>query len=239
MNAKYFKTLPEQEYIFNYFFTTGAKEGMCCADCGTYITNVVQLIGKADKQIYNVGTTCCNKISKDRSVFLTPLSEQRKKIFMNQFKKHQKIVKELEEVAELNGGAELRFADVDFSYKQELRITLFIFCKNGYIAYNWLDNCERDFAGLKEITSGFKFDMDFAELLEKRWNRDLMLEIKKLIGESWSKMGARCGFESLWEKWLFSNYPELETKFKHYPSGMGWCEEFYGGKDFKTRPMTF
>ena len=40
MNAKYFKTLPEQEYIFKNFYTTGAKEGVCCADCGTYITNV-------------------------------------------------------------------------------------------------------------------------------------------------------------------------------------------------------
>ena len=35
MNAKYFKTLPEQEYIFMNFYTTGKKEGVCCADCGT------------------------------------------------------------------------------------------------------------------------------------------------------------------------------------------------------------
>ena len=142
-------------------------------------------------------------------------------------------------MAELNGGAEVRFADVDITYKQELRITLFIFCKNGYLIYNWLDNCERDFSGLKELTRGYEFDLPFSEEMEKSWNRDMMLEIKKLVGEAWYNEGARCGFESLWEKWLYRNYPELEAKHKRYPSGRSWCEELYGGKDFKTRPMTF
>jgi hypothetical protein len=239
MNAKYFKTLPEQEYIFKNFYTTGKKEGVCCADCGTYITNVVQLFGKADRQVYEVGTTCCEKISKDRSVFLTPLSEQRKKIFMNQFKKHQKVVAELEDVAELNGGAEVRFADVSIDYMQSLDITLFIFCKNGYIAFNHLEHCERDFSGLKELTRGFEFDLPFAEEMEKTWNRDLMLEIKKLVGEAWYNEGARCGFESLWEKWFFRNYPQLKEQFKHIPTDVPMGECFHKGKEYKTCPMAF
>jgi len=234
---KYFKTLPEQEYIFKNYFTLGEKEGLCCADCGTYITNVVQLIGRADKQIYNVGTTCCNKISKERSVFLTPLSEQRKKIFINQFKKHKQAVKDIEAVAEENGGAVVRFADVDIDYMQELRITLFVFCKNGFLTFTHLENCGRDFAGLKEITSGFKFDMDFEAELEKSWNREMMGEIKKLIGETWHKEGASCGFESLWEKWLFRNYPELKAEFRHISETEKF--EFYKDKNYKSNPCIF
>ena len=233
MNAKYFKTLPEQEYIFKNFFTTGAKEGVCCADCGTYITNVVQLIGKADRQVYELGTTCCNKISKDRSIFLTPLSEQRKKIFINQFKKHQKIIAELEALAEEFGGAELRFADVDITYMQELQITVFIFCKNGYICFNHLDNCERDFAGLKELTKGFEFDLPFVDVLEKSWNRDMMFEIKGLVKKAWNDVYNT----SLWEYWLYSKHPEL--KDKHSRITREEEASLFQSEKYKTFPRIF
>ena len=211
MNAKYFKTLPEQEYIFKNYYTTGKNEGVCCADCGTYITRVVQLFGKADRQVYEVGTTCCEKISKDRSVFLTPLSEQRKKIFMNQFKKHQKVIAELEALAEENSGAELRFADVRISYRQELEITVFIFCKNGHIAWTTLENCERDFSGLAELTRGFQFTMGFEDKMQKTWCRELMFEIQNQVNESWRKLQK---YESLWEEWLYTEHPELEEKYR-------------------------
>ena len=75
--AKYFQTLPDQEYVFKTFFTCGKNEGLCCSDCGTYITNVVQVVGKADRMVYNLGTICCDKISKD----FNPAFSSEKKTF--------------------------------------------------------------------------------------------------------------------------------------------------------------
>jgi hypothetical protein len=89
------------------------------------------------------------------------------------------------------------------------------------------------------LTRDFEFDLPFVEEMEKSWNRDLMLEIKKLVGEAWYNEGARCGFESLWEKWLYRNYPQLKEQFKHIPSDVPMGECFHKGREYKTCPMAF
>lgn len=185
--TKYFQTLPEQEYVFKNFFTTGEKEGMCCADCGTYITRVVQLQGKADGQIYNVGTTCCDKTSKNRDLFLTPVSEQRKKIFMAQYKKLEKIISELEIYAEENGGAVLKFVDVDVDYRQDLELTVFIYCKNGAIIYNHIYNAQRCLTGLPSLLKDYNFTFDVGDLFSKSWCGNTLIYIKNIISENFKK----------------------------------------------------
>lgn len=188
MNAKYFKTLPEQEYIFSNYYELGKKEGICCADCGTYITRVVQLRGRADGMIYNLGTTCCDKISKDRSVFLTPLSEQRKRIFMNQFKKFQKIKKELEAFAEDMGGAVLKFCDIDTDYRQNLRICLFILCGNGLLIMNSFEEAQRCFAGLKELLQDYQTTFDTGDFFEGSWkNYDSYRAVSQMVGNAYAE----------------------------------------------------
>ena len=218
--AKYFKTLPDQEYVFKTFFTCGKKEGLCCSDCGTYITNVVQVIGKADRMVYNLGTTCCDKISKDRSVFLTPLSVQRKKFFMTQFKKFQKIRKELEAFAETWGGAVYKFANIDYDYQQNMRVTLFIFCKNGFVIFNHLEDAQRCFKGLKELLEGYQMTFDCADFLEGDYN---YITLKDMCNKAYADFnkGAWNG-EQVWncffkkteyfEKWVYFENTEYYKK---------------------------
>lgn len=204
MNTKYFKTLPEQEYVFKNFFTCGKDEGLCCSDCGTYITNIVQVIGKADKQIYNLGTTCCDKISKDRSVFLTPLSVQRKKIFMTAFKKFQKNRKELELCAQENGGAVKKFADAEIDYMNNFVVSLFIYCKNGALIYARFEAAQRCLSGLKELTEGFNFIFDFSEVFSKKWDYEALNLVKKMEHETFKKYNPDMWAEKLsnWQGYL-------------------------------------
>ena len=235
---KYFKTLPEQEYIFANFFTCGEGTGLCCADCGTYITKVVQVMGKADRHIYYLGTVCCDKISKDRSVFLTPLSVQRKKIFMNAFKKFQKIRNELEAFAETWGGEVFKFACIDYDHKQNLVITLFIFCKNGFLIFNSFEAAQNCFTGLKELLNGYSFAFDFANFLEGTWkNYDSFIKLKRMVNEAYSNYNKDnwngnpvwyCFFQKTeyFEKWVHFE----ETDFYKMPASE------YGLDKLKTYP---
>ena len=235
--AKYFKTLPNQEYVFKTFFTCGKNEGLCCSDCGTYITNVVQVIGKADGMTYNLGTTCCDKISKDRSVFLTPLSVQRKKIFMTQFKKFQKIRKELEVFAESWGGAVYKFADIDYDYRQNMRITLFIFCKNGFVIFNHLEDAQRCFSGLKELLNGYQTTFDCEEFLSRKWD---YINLKKIVEEAYSDFnkGAWNG-EQVWN--CFFKQTEYFEKWVHFENTEYYKKpmEEFGWDKLTTHPQIF
>ncbi len=238
--AKYFQTLPDQQYVFKNFFTCGKNEGLCCADCGTYITNVVQVIGKADKMIYNLGTTCCDKISKDRSVFLTPLSVQRKKIFMTQFKKFQKIRKELEIYAETWGGAVFKFASLDYDYRQNLRVTLFIYCKNGLVIYNTFEEAQRCFAGLKELLNGYQFSFDCGDFLEGDWKRDSYIALKRMVEKAYKDYNKdNWNGDSIWYCFFktteyFNNWVHFEdTEFYKKPVAE------YGWDKLTTHPHEF
>ena len=61
----------------------------------------------------------------------------------------------------------------------------------------------------------------------------MMLEIRKLIKEAWITEGASCGFENLWNKWLYRNYPQLKEKHIEFPSDV-LMRELYKGKEYKT-----
>lgn len=189
MEQKYFQRLPEQEYVFKNYFQTGSKEGCNCADCGTYIVNVVQLFGTTDRQTYNVGTTCCNKISKDREVFLTPKSVQRKKIFMTEYKKITTSIKNLEKSAELFGGITGKFIDFDYSsYDNSLTVNIFILTKEGVLINEYIDYTQRCFSALKDIFNGWDITVESVkEFLNTDWNQCSAGEIKKILNEDYKK----------------------------------------------------
>ena len=239
--AKYFKTLPDQEYVFKTFFTCGKNEGLCCSDCGTYITNVVQVIGKADRMVYNLGTTCCDKISKDRSVFLTPLSVQRKKLFITEFKKNQKIRKELEEFAETWGGAVLKFADIDYDYQQNMRVTLFIYCKNGYLLFNRFESAQRCFTGLKELLSGYQMTFDCGDFLDGTWkNYDSYISLKKMVEDAYSNYNkGSCNGNQIW--YCYFKTTEYFDKWIHFEDTENYKKPMaeFGWNKLKTHPQIF
>lgn len=234
---KYFQRLPDQEYIFKNFFTCGKNEGLCCSDCGTYITNVVQVVGKADGQTYNLGTTCCDKISKDRSVFLTPLSVQRKKIFMNAFKKFQKIIKELESYAEENGGSKIKFAEVEIDYTGELMVTLFIHCNNGALIYNHLDSAQRCLSGLGELTKDYEFVFDVDDLFERKWNSETISFVRRIWNENFKKNNPDMWAEkkSNWKSYLDDKGVEV----KYFKETETFEEMLKWQKTYKTYPQRF
>lgn len=234
---KYFQTLPEQEYVFKNYFELGAKEGVCCADCGTYITRVVQLYGTADGLTYNVGTTCCNKISKDRSVFLTPKSVQRKKLFMSAYTKCKQIRDDVESYAETWGGTVLKFADVDYDYQGNLRVTLFNFCKNGFLVYNSFENAQRCFSGLKELLSGYEFTFDVGDFFEGVWNNKAYFSIKEMVEKNFRANNPEWNDrDSAWFCYLkkteyFNKWVHFaDTKYYKMPASE------YGWDKFKTHP---
>ena len=62
---KYFKTLPEnQYYCYKDFASVGKQEGCLCDECGTYIQNIVTVVGSVDHIEYHLGLTCCEKQAK-------------------------------------------------------------------------------------------------------------------------------------------------------------------------------
>lgn len=62
---KYFKTLPEnQYYYYKDFESVGKQEGCLCEECGTYIQNIVTVVGSVDHIEYHLGLTCCEKQAK-------------------------------------------------------------------------------------------------------------------------------------------------------------------------------
>ena len=96
---KYFKTLPTQKYFYKNFFQCEKNEGICCSECGTYIRNVVEVIGGVDKQTYYLGTTCCEKTSKGlKDIDLDDKVMQRIKYFKPKYKKLDQIRKEYDEL---------------------------------------------------------------------------------------------------------------------------------------------
>lgn len=216
MNAKYFKQLPDQEYVFKNFFTCGKNEGLCCADCGTYITRVVQLYGKADHQVYNLGTTCCDKISKDRSVFLTPQSVQRKKIFMAEFKKIEKSIKDLEALADELGGEKLKFYDLHWSIYNSIDASVFIFCGSNYLIHINIDFCQRCWSALKDLFADYAPVTDYSELYKLQWSNDTLLAFRDREDREWKK--SREGWnddEGVWYKFFKANYPDSFGSWKH------------------------
>lgn len=240
MDKKYFQTLPEQEYVFKNYFECGKNEGVCCADCGTYITRVVQLYGTADRLTYNVGTTCCNKISKDRSVFLTPKSVQRKKLFMTAYAKCKQIRSELEEYANTWGGEVYKFADLDYDYQGNLRITLFIFCNNGFLVYNSFKTAQRCFSGLKDLLTGYDFTFEIGDFFNGSWNNEKYFELKKLVEDAFKQNNPgvndrdtnwHCFFKRTpyFEKWVHI----ADTEYYKMPA------REYGWDKFKTHPHEF
>ena len=62
---KYFRTLPEnQKYLYKSFASVTKNEGVCCDECGTFIQNIVTVVGSVDHISYNLGLTCCEKQAK-------------------------------------------------------------------------------------------------------------------------------------------------------------------------------
>lgn len=233
---KYFQTLPEQEYVFKYYFQTGKNEGCNCADCGTYITNVVQLFGTADKQTYNVGTTCCNKISKDREVFLTPKSVQRKKIFMTEYKKIADAIKNAEKLADMLGGIDRRFIDIEWSnYSTSLELSIFILSKNGVLINTTVDYAQRCFSALKDIFSDYDFVIaGMKDVLSKDWNNATLQEINTIFGDDWRKNKRSYTEISAWLEYVQKNTDCNLDKFNEigiatvYPEVYAECQKMKG-----------
>lgn len=228
MKQKYFQTLPEQEYVFKNYFQTGSKEGCNCADCGTYIVNVVQLFGTADKQTYNVGTTCCNKISKDREVFLAPRSVQRKKIFMTEYKKITDSIKNLEKVSELLGGAVGRFIDIDYSsYDDDLSVNVFMMTKEGVLISDRVSYIQRCFSAVKDIFKGWDSSIEnMKDALNKDWNLTTKSEIRKIISEDYKKRaGDNWNYDgSAWSEYAEKNLNWNSNRFGNYGFGQKYPE---------------
>lgn len=63
--VKYFRTLPENQYYgYKNFSSVGKQEGCLCDECGTYIQNIVTVVGSVDHIEYRLGLTCCEKQAK-------------------------------------------------------------------------------------------------------------------------------------------------------------------------------
>lgn len=61
---KYFRSLPDQVYLYKRFDSVGKKEGCECDECGAWLQNIVTVVGSVDHLEYHLGLTCCEKSSK-------------------------------------------------------------------------------------------------------------------------------------------------------------------------------
>lgn len=61
---KYFRSLPDQLYLYKRFDSVGKKEGCECDECGAWLQNIVTVVGSVDHLEYHLGLTCCEKSSK-------------------------------------------------------------------------------------------------------------------------------------------------------------------------------
>lgn len=238
MEQKYFQRLPEQEYVFKNYFQTGSKEGCNCADCGTYIVNVVQLFGTADRQTYNVGTTCCNKISKDREVFLTPKSVQRKKIFMTEYKKITDSIKHLEKASELLGGVTDKFIDIDYSsYDDDLSVDIFMMTKEGVLISERVSYIQRCFSAIKDIFKDWNISIeDIKDSLNKEWNLTTKSEIRKIINNDYKKRaGDNWNYDgSAWSEYAENKLGWNSNQFGNYGFGQKYPEIYNKIKEIKN-----
>ena len=62
--VKYFKSLPDQLYIYKRFDSVGKMEGCECDECSAWLQNIVTVVGSVDHITYHLGLTCCEKASK-------------------------------------------------------------------------------------------------------------------------------------------------------------------------------
>ena len=62
--GKYFKSLPDQLYLYKRFDSVKKKEGCECDECGAWLQNIVTVVGSVDHLEYRLGLTCCEKSSK-------------------------------------------------------------------------------------------------------------------------------------------------------------------------------
>ena len=62
--TKYFKSLPDQIYLYKRFDSVGKMEGCECDECGAWLQNIVTVVGSVDHLDYHLGLTCCEKASK-------------------------------------------------------------------------------------------------------------------------------------------------------------------------------
>lgn len=92
--TKYFRTLPDQLYLYKRFDSVGKMDGCECDECGAWLQNIVTVVGSVDHKDYHLGLTCCEKSSKGmKDVRLDDKTTQYVKYWkkrLNQLKKYRK-----------------------------------------------------------------------------------------------------------------------------------------------------
>lgn len=98
--SKILVNLPQQTYILRNCYSLGVKDTPCiCDECGTAIKNVCVVQGMADRNFYNLGTTCVEKHSKEDENFLTSASQYKLKMTKKAVSKVNKFIKLYKEVS--------------------------------------------------------------------------------------------------------------------------------------------
>lgn len=98
--SKILVNLPQQTYILRNCYTLSIKDAPCiCDECGAVIKNVCVVQGMADKNYYNLGTTCVEKHSKQDENFLTSASQYKLKMAKKANSKINKFIKLYKDVS--------------------------------------------------------------------------------------------------------------------------------------------